>query len=149
MEITTRFWNKVDKSGECWLWTASKGRHGYGWFKVDGKTWEAHRWIFIYLNNYAPEVVMHICDNPSCVRPDHLKGGTRKDNQTDMRLKGRARTAIYPDECPHGHSDWGYKKKRQVKNKDLTFIGRYCRVCKRNYERKRRADKVSKQEAQG
>lgn len=150
MEITERFWNKVDTSKECWIWTASKSRHGYGFFRVDGKTWEAHRWIFIHINGYVPEVVMHTCDNPSCVRPSHLIGGTRKDNQIDMRLKGRSRTATYPDVCPHGHSEWGYRELKQVKNKDLTMTARRCRVCdrernRRYNERKRKA----KQEAEG
>ena len=42
-------------------------------------------------NGFMPEVVMHVCDNPSCVRPDHLKAGTYKENTADMFAKGRFR----------------------------------------------------------
>ena len=149
MNVSDRFWNKVDKSGDCWLWTASKSRHGYGFFRVEGKLWEAHRWIFIYINHYAPEVVMHICDTPSCVNPDHLRGGTRRDNQTDMRIKGRAKTTNYSDTCPKGHSDWRYKPKKSKKTGGLTYQVRACKVCDRDYRRRKYAEHKAKQKAQG
>lgn len=77
-----RFWPKVDKSNECWTWTASKDRYGYGRFKVRGKSRLAHRVSFLMQKNYLPEGMLldHICHNRSCVNPDHLRLVTNKQN---------------------------------------------------------------------
>lgn len=92
-----RFWNKVDKSGDCWLWTASINRRGYGQFKLydrgggKQKVVEAHRFAWLLENGAIPDgmQVCHKCDNPKCVRLDHLFIGTPKDNIRDMIQKGR------------------------------------------------------------
>ena len=88
-----RFWTKVDKSIDCWTWTAGKMPTGYGMFNVNGKNYGAHR-ISVVLDGRDPTgyVVMHTCDNPSCVRPDHLIVATQKDNMIDMSKKGRSHT---------------------------------------------------------
>ena len=143
MDSNSRFWKKVDKSGDCWIWTASKTKQGYGWFRSDDKVWQAHRWIFIQVNNWEPEVVMHICDNPSCVRLDHLKGGTRAQNQEDMRIKGRHVKQSYSSLCPHGHDEWGYTK--TTSKKGLTYRTRYCRICSRERTKQWRNRNVNNQ----
>lgn len=86
-----RFWEKVDKSGDCHVWTSAKTRQGYGVFFVAGRTLLAHR-LAACLNGADPlaQVVMHSCDNPSCVNPAHLSEGTPKLNSDDMIAKGRA-----------------------------------------------------------
>ena len=86
-----RFWDKVDKSGDCWEWTASKRFGGYGEFRYKGKKIQAHRAALIIGGVDIPSgmVVMHSCDNPGCVNPDHLSIGTQADNIRDMCLKGR------------------------------------------------------------
>lgn len=78
-----RFWEKVDKSGDCWLWTAAR-RNGkrYGGFGVAGKQLMAHR--------YSWELGCHRCDNPPCVNPAHLFLGTNEQNMADMVAKGRS-----------------------------------------------------------
>lgn len=88
-----RFWPKVDKSGDCWEWTACKGVRGYGRFTVrHGESPQsAHRVAYeltfgVITNDLC---VLHRCDNPSCVRPDHLFLGTRNDNVQDAMSKGR------------------------------------------------------------
>ena len=83
-----RFWSKVDKSGDCWLWMASK-REGYGKFKVDGKTMCAHRVSWILTNGAIPDglLVRHKCRN-QCVNPAHLELGTVKDNVGDRIRDG-------------------------------------------------------------
>jgi hypothetical protein len=113
--LAERFWEKVDKNGpthpvlrtQCWLWTAKRLPRGYGEIAINGKdrarthrvSWEMHfgaiperRWV------------LHRCDNPSCVRPDHLFLGTHLDNMADMRAKGRG---TYPNRtkthCKRGH----------------------------------------------
>lgn len=87
-----RFWEKVDKSGECWEWTAGKNSSGYGKFNVNGKTTSSHRFSYEIANGYIPDgmLVCHRCDNPACIRPSHLFVGTDGDNARDRNAKGRA-----------------------------------------------------------
>jgi len=86
-----RFWKHVDKSGDCWEWTACKSR-GYGKFGLDGKTLRAHRVSYALEIGPIPDgmVICHKCDNPGCVNPAHLFAETQKHNLSDMRSKGRA-----------------------------------------------------------
>jgi hypothetical protein len=94
--VAERFWTKVNKTDSCWLWTASFVRTGYGQFAMwaEGKMHmvAAHRMAWILTNGPIPPdmAVMHvICDNPPCVRPEHLALGTIADNNADMYAKGR------------------------------------------------------------
>jgi hypothetical protein len=93
-----RFWEKVNKhtlSG-CWEWTGSRNDYGYGQMKWDSvKVIYAHRFSYELHIGPIPTglVLMHSCDKPSCVNPDHLTPGTNSDNTKDMILKGRCRTA--------------------------------------------------------
>lgn len=90
-----RFYSKVDsteKADECHLWSAAKTSQGYGTFNLGGSTTYAHR--IAYANqhgNFDKQLcVLHHCDNPPCINPDHLFLGTQADNNRDMRAKGRA-----------------------------------------------------------
>jgi hypothetical protein len=93
--LAERFWPLVDKSGECWEWTAARMKTGYGRLAVfteRGKTQGlAHR--VAYELTYGPippgMVICHRCDNPACVRPDHLFADTQTANMRDMTAKGR------------------------------------------------------------
>lgn len=89
--VEERFWAKVQKTDSCWNWTAGKNK-GYGQFKVFGKMILTHR--FSYELHYgaipAEMLVCHRCDNPVCVRPDHLFLGTHIDNMNDREQKGRS-----------------------------------------------------------
>lgn len=86
-----RFWSKVDKSGECWVWTAGLFSNGYGQFKCDGYPIGAHVYSYEESNGPIPagEVVMHSCDNRRCVRPSHLSAGRQSKNIEDCKQKGR------------------------------------------------------------
>lgn len=104
LSLTERFWAKVDKSGECWLWTGPKDRHGYG-FIYDSSAHRrgngsdhAHRVSYRLLVGPIPPglCVCHHCDNPPCVRPEHLFVGTMGDNMRDRDAKGRCRTGRVP-----------------------------------------------------
>lgn len=87
-EVFTRFMQYVEKTDSCWLWRSStNGRYGTFW--MDGKTHKPHRLMFEHENGYFPPEVMHTCDNPLCVKPSHLIGGTHKDNMQDALKKGR------------------------------------------------------------
>lgn len=115
-----RFWSKVLKTKECWLWTgATKGagpQAAYGHFHIQGRGLvPAHRYAYETLVGAIPEAmsVCHNCpsgDNPACVRPDHLFLGTQSDNMRDMIRKGRGNRATgerhssrtHPERVPCG-----------------------------------------------
>jgi hypothetical protein len=77
-----RFWSKVLKTQDCWLWLAATNPEGYGRFFVDGKFVGPHRYSYELHGNPIPEkgYIDHLCKNPSCVRPDHLEVVTNREN---------------------------------------------------------------------
>lgn len=98
-----RLWSKVTKGDECWVWTGTTDKDGYGilHMEVDDHVYnKAHRYAYFHATSEHPEqmLVCHTCDNPPCVRPDHLFLGTHLDNVRDMHEKGRANTVAGTDE---------------------------------------------------
>lgn len=89
-----RFWSKVEKTESCWNWTAGNNR-GYGQFSIGGRANGgnilAHRFSYELVHGKLPPgvCVLHRCDNPSCVNPDHLFTGTQQDNIADKMGKNR------------------------------------------------------------
>lgn len=85
---------RIASSG-CHEWTGSMtgSRLEYGQLWADGKQWSAHRYAWTVKNGAIPSgmSVLHRCDNPKCVNPEHLFLGTQADNMRDMKSKGRAR----------------------------------------------------------
>lgn len=86
-----RFWAKVEKTDTCWLWTGKRNRDGYGLSAFHYRCHPAHRVVWEMTYGPIPEGlrVCHHCDNPPCVRPDHLFLGTDRDNAADRHQKGR------------------------------------------------------------
>lgn len=99
-----RFWPKVDKSGECWIWTGCVDKKsGYGKFGIGGREAgciPAHRFSWESVHGPIPDdmCICHDCDKNypvgdrsyrRCVRPSHLFLGTKKDNTQDALVKGR------------------------------------------------------------
>lgn len=84
--LTTRFWSKVDKSGECWTWGIGKNKKGYGLFSVDGASRMAHRVSWALSGQVVPPGMQldHMCHNRGCVRPDHLRLVTNKQNMENL-----------------------------------------------------------------
>lgn len=100
-----RFWSKADvrRPGECWEWNAARNEHGYGIFRMpdERRNVRAHRmaWELTHGERLPADVkLLHRCDNPPCVNPNHLERGTQLDNIADMVAKGRvARGAQKPN----------------------------------------------------
>ena len=94
LDVRRRFESFTQKTDQCWLWTGGLSpRSGYGKFWFQGRTIGAHRASYALYVGPIPEgmIVCHRCDNPQCVRPDHLFLGMPLDNMADMRAKGRQR----------------------------------------------------------
>lgn len=87
-----RFWEKVDKSGDCWIWIAGTDKDGYGVFNNNGYA-KAHRFAYEITFGEIPKnkIICHHCDNPSCVNPNHIYLGTYKSNARDRQSRNRGR----------------------------------------------------------
>jgi hypothetical protein len=93
-----RFWGKVaktDNPDDCWIWQATKGSQGgYGQIRwKNNKKEYAHRVAYEITFGEIPTgfYILHKCDNPPCVNPNHLFAGTHQDNMIDKVLKNRQR----------------------------------------------------------
>jgi len=94
---SARFWSRVDKTESCWVWRGKKNVRGYGQFWAAAQRLElAHRTAWRLIRGPIPvgKLALHKCDNPGCVRPDHIFLGTDLDNSADCRAKGRSRSGV-------------------------------------------------------
>lgn len=89
----SRFHGKYtpEPNSGCWIWLNARDRKGYGHTYVNGKTVGAHRMSWFIHNGAIPDgmMVLHKCDNPSCVNPMHLFLGSGQDNVDDKVAKDR------------------------------------------------------------
>ena len=136
--VEKRFWAKVDKTKLCWRWTGTKSADGYGYFSVSPGSSPvlAHRVAYELTRGSIPEglVVSHLCGNPSCVRPEHLKAQTWRETV----LSGRGITAdeARREKCPQGHP---YTPENTILDREGK---RHCRECNRvrsrEYQRRKK-----------
>lgn len=136
-EWEPRFWAKVKKTDECWLWTAAKIPAGYGRFGLAGKTVYAHRVAYELLVGPIPEglVIDHLCNVTSCVNPDHLRAVTSKENVARSGVYERNATATH---CKRGHEF-------TPENTLVRPTQRQCRECWRAACRRANAKRKVKQ----
>lgn len=123
--LEERFWSKVDKTEDCWLWRAGKFWHGYGQFSVNNKSRYAHRVAYELEFGPVPDGMQldHLCRVRLCVRPSHLEAVT----QTENIRRGVSPTALNRrlTKCKRGHDLSG-------DNIHVNARGyRQCRVCRR------------------
>ena len=119
--LLERLWRRIDvrEPNDCWPWTGSTVRGGYGSIQLGGagsKGSVAHRALWIELNGPIPDglVLMHRCDNPPCCNPRHLRLGTPKENTLDMMTKGRRVTCVLNGEN-NGKSKLTAEKVRYIR----------------------------------
>ncbi len=79
----------------CIIWLKGRRAHRYGSIRIDGKNWAAHRAAWVAYHGPIPNGlhVLHACDLPLCINPDHLFLGTHFDNMDDKERKGRGNHA--------------------------------------------------------
>lgn len=95
---------------ECTEHTQKGNRGGYGKTKVNGRVYTLHRLAYakaigVDITAIADVVVRHTCDNPRCINPEHLLGGTQADNIRDKVERGRCRT-LSGEESPSSRLTW-------------------------------------------
>ena len=139
MTLEERFEEKYipEPNSGCWLWLAALDTSGYGKFNMAGRILGAHRVSWELHQGSIPEGknVLHTCDIPSCVNPNHLYIGTQKDNAKDMHDRGRDWQS-QRTHCPRGHA--------YVESNIIWYNGsRTCRICNgmssREYQRLKRS----------
>ena len=93
ISVEQRLWAGTVKTEDCWLWQGARSKRGYGCMtdKPRNKIWRVHRLSWELANGPIPEdiCVLHRCDVPNCVRPEHLFLGTQLENIKDRDKKGR------------------------------------------------------------
>lgn len=143
--LPTRFWNKVatPPSG-CWIWTGSKNDWGYGNLRFDGGVRYAHRVAREVLVGPIPDglFILHACDTPSCVNPDHLKVGTQGKNLQECVERGRNYWASRTH-CKRGHE---FTAANTCQRSGGT---RGCRECRRENDRTARHNASAKKTNEG
>lgn len=128
-----RFFQKVQKTEGCWLWTAALS-HGYGRFMRDDRTAAgAHRWSYEYHVGPIPDglVLDHLCRTPACVNPAHLEPVTQGVNSTRRPV---------PTHCPQGHPfDEANTYVNEKPHPYSRRPNRLCRACGAERARAKRA----------
>ena len=131
-----RFWAKVDKSGDCWIWQGSK-TNGYGVCSFMGRHTRAHRVSYELLVGPIPEGLHmdHLCCVRDCVNPDHLEPVTQAENNRRMLHWNTKK-----DACPRGHEYDGVAYRGD--GSPFRFCKECARETKRRYKARKKAERL-------
>lgn len=116
----------VQENG-CWEWKGARGEAGHGQIRIGNRSRQAHRVMFEILHGEIPEGenILHRCDNPPCINPDHLFSGTQKQNIHDMWAKDRQQGYIHqPKGSKHPQAKLLEKdvlELRELRNSGFTY----------------------------
>jgi hypothetical protein len=125
VDPVSRFWQKLEKTDSCWLWTAGLFTDGYGLFWDGKKTVGAHRFSYELLVGVIPIglVLDHLCRVRSCVNPAHLEPVTHRENI--LRGDGIAARRARQTHCVRGHELIG----ENIDRVSTRPSARHCRTC--------------------
>lgn len=123
-----KFWESCEKKSDgCWQWTRARSGPGYGYLRFNGKIRSAHSVAVELSGRSVPvgKVIDHLCDNRSCINPDHLTIATQQQNI----LRGTSTSARNAKKktCPQGHP---YNDKNTYLNPRKNTFFRACRKCR-------------------
>lgn len=146
-----RFWSKVDKTDDCWIWTAGKNHYGYGSYRliVNGRSFAAQSHRLSYEDAVGPipdgMVIDHLCRTPACVNPAHMEVVSRGENV----LRGESSSAKHArgENCGRCASCVNAIKTHCVRGHlldgDNLYVAnsgmRVCRACAQERRSKRRS----------
>lgn len=150
-KIKMRVWSKTKPGKEgCVEWTGAKSKFGHGRIKINGKLASPHRLVWEWFNGDIPEgqYILHKCDNPGCLNPDHLFIGTQRDNVMDAINKGRHHTpaieakkgppgTLWCSGCQNFISKDLFGDNPTASNNKKRIKRWYCKSCKRKYDQSR------------
>lgn len=117
-ELIKRFYAKVDKTEDCWNWTGAKtasrkerplapATQGYGVISVNNRPFYAHRLSMLMKQGYLTEglVIDHLCNNSTCVNPDHIEEVTNRENvvRSPRHSMNTGGYSHYKEFCKRGH----------------------------------------------
>lgn len=124
MDAEAKFWARVNKTETCWLWTGYRMPNGYG---MTHRHTLVHRYSWELAHGVIPDdrEIDHLCNVRSCVRPDHMRLATHRENLYAPWSRSATAVRAGQTECKRGHPF----------NKENTRIRRNgtrkCRVCER------------------
>jgi hypothetical protein len=123
------FWEYVDKTEDCWLWMGTRDKDGYGKYHHNYHSFLAHRKAYELTFGEIPDglYVMHKCNNPPCVNPDHLELGTNRENMLHCIQSGRHVWQVHPECAQKGEkrANAKLKEKQVLSIRDLYTQGGY------------------------
>jgi hypothetical protein len=138
LPIEERLWSRaVKQPNGCWEFSGNRHVQGYGVIRHEGRSRRAHRVAYELAHGPIPErmVVMHSCDNPPCINPEHLSVGTVAENNRDRQNKGRSAPPVNwagwqrrLTQCKYGHP---FTPENTYIKPESSHGVRVCRTCNR------------------
>jgi hypothetical protein len=125
--VVERFWSKVDRTDYCWIWTGSTNGGRYGKIRDGGTIKSAHRFSWELEHGPIPAGmhIDHICHTPRCVRPDHMRLVTRKQNRENLNGAQRNNVSGHRGVTPNQAGNWMARVRH---NKKMHYAGTFDNI---------------------